>query len=171
MIKQFLAISSFLFCTCNVIAQQDSMAYYLNDHGLSNFRNIVKVDFSQLLQGNALFAWEHDVTGKFRMEYGIGLSTGSFVKPILNAIYNQGTVLNYKEKTLSTMKTGICFYLSPRFVDIKFPNYYYSINSLVKYYFEHLIIVEGSFTFGKTYNITNRIIMDCQVGIGLDYHS
>jgi len=169
--KRIILFVLLLFFVTNIYSQQDSISEYLNDGGLSNYKNIIKTDITQILQGNIQLIWEHDISGMFRIESGIGLLTSTFHKPILNALYRDGQELFYDEGLEETkMNPGLSLYVSPRLSIIKFPSFYSSCNLNLNYYFNQLLVGEVSFTFGNEINLSRKIILDINAGIGVDTH-
>jgi hypothetical protein len=149
-------------------AQEDSIAYYLNDKGLSRFDRVVKTDLTQLLKGNLMCIVEKDISGNFRLEYGGGLLTGALVEPVLDPMYRQGTDLFDEGFDRVKMKPGFSLYASPRYTDVKFPWWYVSSSLLVKYYIGQLSVVDLSFSLGYEFNLNKRWVVDISSGIGGD---
>ena len=161
----------FILLLSNTYSQNDSIAKYLDDNGRSSYKNIIKTDVSQIMQGNIQLIWEHDISGYWRLETGIGLLTSNFYKPLFNALYRDGNDLFNKNGLESIkMNPGLSLYISPRQSYIKYPSYYASANFLFNYYFNQLLIGEVSITFGKEINLSKKCILDINAGIGLDTH-
>ena len=161
----------FIFLLSNSYSQNDSIAKYLDDKGLSSYKNIIKTDVSQIMQGNIQLIWEHDISGYWRLESGIGLLTSNFYNPLLNLLYRDGNELFNKNGLESVkMNPGLSLYISPRQSYIKYPSYYTSANFLFNYYFNQLLIGEVSITFGKEINLSKKCILDINAGIGMDTH-
>lgn len=149
-------------------AQQDSIAYFLNDHGLSSYKKVVKTDLSQILKGNLMCLLEKDISGNMRMEYGVGLLTAALAEPVFNRLYRQGKNWFDEGFTSVKMKPGFSLYVSPRYVDIKFPWIYASSNLLVEYYIGQLLVTDLSFTLGYEFNLSKKLVLDVSTGIGVD---
>jgi len=149
-------------------AQQDSIAYFLNDSGLSSYKKVVKTDLAQILKGNLMCMVEKDISGNMRMEYGIGLLTAALVEPMFNRLYRQGTDVFGEDFTNVKMKPGFSLYVSPRYTDIKFPWIYVSSNLLAEYYIGQLFVTDVSFTLGYEYNLSKKIVLDVSTGFGVD---
>jgi len=170
MLKTILFIL-FIFLLSNTYSQNDSIAKYLDDNGLSSYKNIIKTDVSQIMQGNIQLIWEHDISGYWRLESGIGLLTSNFYNPLLKVLYRDGNELFNKNGLESVkMNPGLSLYISPRHSYIKYPSYYTSANFLFNCYFNQLLIAEASITFGKEINLSKKCILDINVGIGMDTH-
>jgi len=161
----------FISLLSNSYSQNDSIAKYLDDNGRSSYKNIIKTDISQIMQGNIQLIWEHDVSGNFRVESGIGFLTGVFYKPLINPLYHDGKELVNKNGLESVkMNPGISLYISPRQSSIKFPMFYASTNFLFNCYFNQLIIAEATITLGKEINLSKKCILDINTGLGIDTH-
>jgi hypothetical protein len=168
--KAILAIL-FLFLLPNTYSQNDSILKYLDDSGRSSYKNIIKTDIAQIIQGNIQLIWEHDISGYWRLETGMGLLTSSFHKPLLNALYRDGNEL-FNNNGLETVKMnpGLSLYISPRQSYIADPSFYSSANFLFNYYFNQLLVAEVSITLGKEINLSKKCILDINAGIGVDTH-
>jgi hypothetical protein len=153
-----------------VYSQQDSIAKYLDDKGLSSYKRIIKTDLSQILQGNWMFIVEQDITGNFRMEVGAGLLTAFIYKPFRKSLYHDGTEVNKNKLESVSMKPGISLYVSPRLTSISSPSYYLSANLLSDYYFKQLLVNELTLTIGKEINLSNKFVLDINAGFGVDAH-
>jgi hypothetical protein len=149
-------------------AQQDSLAYFLNDGGLSSYKKVVKTDLSQILEGNVMCMVENDISGTMRMEYGIGLLTAALGEPMFNRLYRQGTDVFNEDFTNVKMKPGFSLYVSPRYTDVKFPWIYVSSNLLTEYYIGQLFVADLSFTLGYEFNLSKKMVLDVSTGIGAD---
>jgi hypothetical protein len=160
----------FFLCSITTFSQQDSLDYYLNDNGLSDFNNILKLDVTQALKGDILFNWEHDFTGEFRMEAGVGLLTSHFARPWLDPLYRENPDPFDNEQTYVPMNPGFSIYLLPKWIDLRFPSYYIGFENLFQYYSRQLIVAETTFLFGKSFNLSPKLLLDIQAGIGMDNH-
>lgn len=158
----------FLLLAFKLHAQQDSIAYYLNDKGLSRFDKVFKTDLSQLLKGNLMCIVEKDISGNLRLEYGGGLLTGFLVDPLLDPMYRQETDVFDESFTKVKMNPGISLYVSPRYTDVKFPNFYSASNLMLKYHIGQLFVIDASLTLGYEYNISPKWVLDVSTGIGVD---
>jgi len=158
----------FLLLSSTLSAQQDSIAYFLNDSGLSSYKKIIKTDLSQISKGNLMLMMEKDISGNMRMEYGVGLLTSALVEPVFNRLYRQGTNWYDEGFTSVEMKPGFSLYVSPRYVDVKFPWIYASSNLLVEYYSGQLLVTDLSFTLGYEFNLSKKLVLDINAGIGVD---
>ncbi|OJU54580.1 MAG: hypothetical protein BGN96_12930 [Bacteroidales bacterium 45-6] len=156
--------------TGKTYSQQDSIAKYLDDKGLSSYKRIIKTDLSQILQGNWMLIVEQEIKGNFRMEAGAGLLTAFLYKPFRKALYHDGTEVNKKKLESVTMKPGFSLYVSPRLTSIRFPSYYFSANLLSDYYFKQLLVTELTLTIGKEINLSNKFVLDVNAGLGVDAH-
>ena len=166
--RKFHLILVLLVIMCKLSAQQDSIAYFLNDRGLSRYKKVAKTDLSQILKGNVMCMLETEISGNVRMEYGAGLLTANLVEPLFNRFYRQGTDVFDKGFTSVKMKPGFSLYVSPRYTDIKFPWIYVSSNLLAEYYIGQLFVTDLSFTFGYEFNLNKNMILDVSTGIGMD---
>ncbi len=156
--------------TGKIYSQQDSIAKYLDDKGLSSYKRIVKTDLSQILQGNWMLIVEQEVSWNFRMEGGVGLLTSFLYKPFRKTLYHDGTEVNKKKREPVTMKPGFSLYVSPRLTSINAPSYYFSGNLLTNYYFNQLLVTELTLTIGKEINLSNKFVLDLNAGLGVDAH-
>lgn len=164
-------LSSFLLLFGTVHAQSDSIRKFLNDNRRSVFSNVIKTDILQIAEGNILFVAEHDFTGYFRMEGGIGFLSSSNYNPIYMRIYRDGTdPFNKNGLQKIKMKPGISLYFSPRFPFRRLPQYYLSINTLLNTYFGQLLEGKISITYGKEITLVNNLILDINGGLGIDRH-
>jgi len=161
----------FTFLLSSIYSQNDSISKYLDDNGRSSYQNIIKTDVSQIMQGNIQLIWEHDISGYWRLESGIGVLTSNLYKPLLYALYRDGKdIFNKNGLESIKMNPGVSLYISPRQSLIKYPSYYTSANFLFNYYFNQLLIAEASITFGKEINLSEKFILDINAGIGIDTH-
>jgi len=166
--RKIYVILVLLLIMSRLSAQQDSLAYFLNDGGMSSYKKVVKTDLSQILKGNVMYMVEKDISGNMRMEYGIGLLTAALVEPMFNRLYRQGTDVFDEGFTKVKMKPGFSLYVSPRYTDVKFPWIYMSGNLLAEYYIGQLFVTDVSFTLGYEYNLSKNMVLDVSTGIGTD---
>jgi len=166
--RKIQVILVLLLMLSRVSAQQDSIAYFLNDKGLSSFKKVVKTDLSQILKGNVMCMVEKDISGNMRMEYGVGLLTSALVEPVFSRLYRQGTDVFDEGYTAVKMKPGFSLYVSPRYVDVKFPWIYASGNLMTKYYIGQLFVADLSFSLGYEFNLSKKMVLDVSTGIAVD---
>ena len=157
-----------ILLTSTLSAQQDSIAYFLNDKGLSSFKKVVKTDLSEILKGNLMCMVEKDVSGNMRMEYGAGLLTSALVEPVFGRLYRQGTEFYDEGYTAVKMKPGFSLYASPRYVDIKFPWIYANGALMTKYYIGQLFVADISFSLGYEFNLSKKMVLDVSTGFAVD---
>lgn len=166
--RKIYVILVLLMMASTMKAQQDSIAYFLDDKGLSSYKKVIKTDLSQILKGNVMCMVEKDISGIMRLEYGIGLLTSALVEPMFNRLYRQGTDLFDEGFTPVKMKPGFSLYVSPRYTDVKFPWIYVSSNLLTEYYIGQLFVADLSFTLGYEFDLSKKMVLDVSTGFGAD---
>lgn len=164
----YYVILVFLLMMPRLNAQQDSIAYYLNDSGLSSFKKVVKTDLTQILKGNLMLMVEKDISGNMRLEYGVGLLTSALINPPLARLYRQGTDFSDETFTKVKMKPGLSLYGSPRYTNIKFSWFYVSTNFLAEYYIGQLFVTDLSCTIGYEFNLSKKMVLDVSTGYGFE---
>ena len=166
--KFALIISCFLAPSC-LFAQSDSLDYYFDDGGLSNTKNIIKVDVTSWLGGENGIRYERVLSKTIGVEFGIGVWKGGNIiphpynldaePPYANTItFNARTKIYYPDGYMGNAPKGMYNAIMYRYRTADFPESAF----FSKAHFHDLI-----FQSGYQHFLIKRFVFDIHAGFGL----
>jgi hypothetical protein len=87
---------------------------------------------------------------------------------VVSRLSRQGTDDFGEGYTPVKMKPGFSLYVSPRYVDVKFPWIYASGNLMTEYYIGQLLVADLSFSLGYEFNLSRKMVLDVSTGFAVD---
>jgi hypothetical protein len=146
--------------TCKMQAQEDVSTYF-DDGGISNPKNIIKVNANYCIGGDISFSYEYIFTDRFALEAGYGTITHIF------DIF--GELDEYVSKNL--VEGGYSYLILPKMYFLqKAPLYNYCgilyRNRLFKHTYKDVYVRDISVVYGVQFNWGKRVYFDYIVGIG-----
>lgn len=158
------------FCGFEVLAQinSDSLTKYFDDGGISNAKNIVKVNLASTISGDASVFYERIVGSVFSVEVGTGL----LLKHYIPDYYEFSNPDEISEIVADSIKGGYSLWFAPKIYYLKSaPELGYAGIQFRQrnYIMEHQNVTYNDVMFigGFQKIIKKRLIMDLNFGVGI----
>lgn len=162
-----LAILVVFFANNIIIAQNDStdnMSYYFDDGGISESRNILKLNVLSTINGDVSMSYERIFNPSFGLEVGLGVIVPFYITEFPYFLLGDEPI------TDPTFGYSVCF--QPRYYLFgEAPELIY-IGLLVRerkyvYNDENIVLTDLVLNYGGQYSIGRRMTFDYSFGIGI----
>lgn len=155
------------FCGFKTFAQSDSLAKYFDDGGISVAKNIVKVNLSSIISGDASIFYEIIIGSVFSVEAGTGL----LMKHYLPDYYEFTHPDEILEIVADSLKGGYSLWFAPKIYYLKSaPELGYAGIQFRQrnYIMEHQNVTYNDVMFigGFQKIIKKRLVFDMNFGVG-----
>jgi len=147
-----------LFC----YSQMNNINQFLDDGGRTEATDIIKTDFSEILQANIPIIWEHKFTKYFALQGGVGLLTNSFLKPIIRPLATTSSLDPHLEG-------GFSLYVQPVYYCNGFESLHVGLPISYRLYGSQASSLEVTFGIGKQWFFGRHFALDLETGIGMNY--
>jgi hypothetical protein len=135
---------------------------FLDDGSRTEATDIIKTDFSEILQANIPIIWEHKFTEYFALQGGIGLITNSFFKPLIRPL---STIASLDPN----LKGGFSLYVQPVYYMSGFESYHIGLPMRYRHYGDLASSFEVTVGLGKQWFFGRHFALDIETGIGMNY--
>jgi hypothetical protein len=155
-------LSLLLFGNILCYSQMNNINKFLDDGGRTEATDIIKTDFSEILQANVPVIWEHKFTKYFAMQGGVGLLTHSFLKPLIRPLATT-TSLN------PDLKGGFSLYFQPVLYSNGFESYHIGLPVRYRQHGSQASSFEVTIGIGKQWFLGRHFALDLETGVGMNY--
>lgn len=162
MIKKVNLLALMIFGNILCYSQMNNINQFLDDGGRTEATDIVKTDFSEILQGNIPIIWEHKFTDYFALQGGIGLLTHSFSKPLIRPLTTVTSL--YPD-----LKGGFSLYVQPLYYLSGFESYHVGLPIRYRRHGSQASSFEFTVGLGKQWFFGRHFSLDFESGIGMNY--
>ena len=135
---------------------------FLDDGGRTEATDIIKTDFSEILQANLPIIWEHKFTTYFALQGGVGLLTHSFFKPLIRPLATT-TSLN------PDLKGGYSLYFQPVYYSNGFESFHIGLPVRYRRHGSQASSFEVIIGIGKQWFLGRHVALDLETGVGMNY--
>jgi len=155
-------LALFLFGNILCYSQMNNINQFLDDGGRTEATDIIKTDFSEILQANIPIIWEHKFTKFFALQGGVGLLTHSFLKPLIRPLAT--TTSLYPE-----LEGGYSLYVQPVYYYDGFESLHVGIPVRYRHHGSQASSFEVTMGIGKQWFFGRHFALDLETGIGLNF--
>jgi len=157
-----LCISLFLINALVSFSQVSNISTYLDDGGRTEASDIIKSDFSEIIQANIPIIWEHKFHSGFALQGGIGLLVNHLYKPIIKPVFASA---DFK----SDLQSGFSLYLQPLYYYTGFESLHVGIPIHFKQYGNMASSFEFNLGIGKQWLLSRHLAVDIETGVGMNF--
>jgi hypothetical protein len=165
--KHFFIFIFIFFVSTSAQSQNtdtNSVAYLMDDGNISNTKNIIKVNFISPIMGDVPFYYERLLGKYIGIEAGVGI--------LLPYYGPEGLGILYEEKEIVDPGLGYSIWVQPKVYFFgKAPEYNYMGFQYRKRHYnlnngQQIDHIDLTLNFGFQFFITNRLLLDYNIGIG-----
>jgi len=167
-LKKLIIISIWLLPLCNLFAQTNGSSensYFLDDGGISNSKNLLKVNVLSIVNGDLPFYYERVLSKSFSVEIGAGILLPYYLPELPRLITNN-------ENEIVDPAGGYSLWIQPkyyiqgkspelRYFGLQFRKRNYNLKNGV------IITYDLSFITGTQLIFAKRMALDLSIGLGI----